>query len=283
VEQQFWSTVERRVFYRVGPTWTYWAELLINDSQYNDRSALLVEPKTNGNYNQGIRINRSSGVYSGLVLGGKAGTFAGVDPAGYDATTPNPTATLGNATWDVRVGTKGDFTIGQTHFSSPPANSRSSLIYGKRSGEAYVGGNKYPINIPLVLNSDQLGLSTTGTILSRSSDTKTLQLRRIGNIVVLNGYLGINASFTGSATSDLTTELAIPNEHLPLASSKTYTMMVAGFDHVGSNIVKSKGVVFYLPNPSSKTGSTKFILRCGSVAAGEYNECFFDSTWILDD
>jgi hypothetical protein len=269
-----------------GASWTEWQDILVGANTATS-SAIVLDDLVSNNYNQGIRINRSRGVWSGIVLGGKKGSTQNVDAVGYSATL---TQEEGNGTWWLSQIPNGDFEIVQSAVDYP--DFAGVALYAKRSGEVYVGRSKYPENVVGArLYGADLGVAPdSATAAARNEvcfvpSAKSFTLERSGNKVFLNGYLGVQSQYGGTpSTGSFLTGLKIPHEMLPLAGVKQYVMINATFDGTGSGAVRSRAVSCYLVCPASRVSgqTTPVYIRCEAITPGAYQEMFFDSAWFVD-
>jgi hypothetical protein len=140
----------------------------------NGVTPIIIENSATNNYNEGLRINRSNNIHSGILIGGKQGSTGGIDPVGYDETTPNPTTTLGNASWWINVGPpKGDFEISQRS-----ANSNYGLKL-TRDDKLFFN------NRELFCGQKKIGVGTqTGIVLE--TNNKISYYNRIVNLCLVN-------------------------------------------------------------------------------------------------
>jgi hypothetical protein len=264
-----------------------------NDNK-TDTTALIIEPKNDNNYNEGIRLNFAPNLWSGIVIGGTPGSKGAVHGYGYAANQADPATR--RSTWFIAsTGSTGDLILAQSSGSTP---TKPYGICVKRDGTVYIGydgvsaeGNqvltqKVVEDTNIRLYAADLGLPTatqaTATTLPfyQTGKSLTLTINPKLKLATLNGWVLIGSAFTGGYNIP---QVAIPNQYLPKAAKQGYVMFNIGLDNpAATSYIAPKLITGYLGCPASDSGTSSIILRfgpAGSMGAGEYSEAFFDTTW----
>jgi hypothetical protein len=256
-----------------------WQRVLI-DKRSATSSAIVLDDLPSNNYNQGIRINRGSALWSGILLGGKKGTTENVDPVGVDSVNAL-TATTGNSTWWIAADPGGNLEL--TMIADTNGGEYGLIL--KRNKSAFLFDSAYPLNRPVILNAANLGIPATDAaanmfFIPNGTSVNTLILTRINNHVTLNGYLSVKGAFTGNVNN--TFGLSIPNGWLPKSDVKAHIMFTPALNRVVAGSIDVQACTAYLPCPSpaaSPTATTSVMFRCPTITAGYFSEVFFDTSW----
>jgi hypothetical protein len=264
-------------------------------------TAIIIENLDSDSYSQGIRLNTGGGAdrWSGIVIGGRTGSKIGVDDAGYAANQSDPLTR--NGTWFIDSNPNGDLSITRVAVES---KAQVWGLYLTRDGEAYLG-NGVAERIPtasvnlaqrIYITTDNLGIPTTALatpaanpfVTTVGSKSCCLQVDPITRICILQGYIPVNANFTGG-WNITTGSFAIPVIYLPKSTMCSYIM---GCGVLHRNAVSDLGGVkaytrisfdMYMDTPTvSQTGTKLFNLRisqAGELPAGAFTEMFINMSW----